>query len=347
MAITSTEFQSPATQRVGLIPSVYDKIILVGANDTPIMSMIGTSVVKGITHSWITDTLKKPSKNAQLEISAFSGEQKSTKQQNTNATQIFTTDIMVSQTMQEVATYGGKELENEVAKATKVHKLDIEYAILGLGRTTESENRTATTVSAQAKLSVLKAPQIREAAKPGEMAGLFYYAAKGETAFKDKNGRKEQGNIIAFGSCDGNKWGVGDCVTLTEDVLHQVLQRVWESGATPKDIFIGAELKKALNKMASRQFSNEKFINSSVVSLDTDFGKVNFRLHRFLSKEYGLEDCLIAGDFSYAKMGLLKPTFLSDVSTDKTAVAKRYYTEGCLEVRNADAFAIGVGLKAD
>lgn len=335
MAITSTEFQSPATQRVGLIPSVYDKIILVGANDTPIMSMIGTSVVKGITHSWITDTLKKPSKNAQLEISSFVGEQKSTKQQNTNATQIFTTDIMVSQTMQEVATYGGKELENEVAKATKVHKLDIEYAILGLGR------------DASAKVSVLKSPQIREAAKPGEMAGLFYYAAKGETAFKDKNGRKEQGNIIAFGSCDGNKWGVGDCVTLTEDVLHQVLQRVWESGATPKDIFIGAELKKALNKMASRQFSNEKFINSSVVSLDTDFGKVNFRLHRFLSKEYGLEDCLIAGDFSYAKMGLLKPTFLSDVSTDKTAIAKRYYTEGCLEVRNADAFAIGVGLKAD
>lgn len=335
MAITSTEFQSPATQRVGLIPSVYDKIILVGANDTPIMSMIGTSVVKGITHSWITDTLKKPSKNAQLEISSFVGEQKSTKQQNTNATQIFTTDIMVSQTMQEVATYGGKELENEVAKATKVHKLDIEYAILGLGRDTS------------AKVSVLKAPQIREAAKPGEMAGLFYYAAKGETAFKDKNGRKEQGNIIAFGSCDGNKWGVGDCVTFTEDVLHQVLQRVWESGATPKDIFIGAELKKALNKMASRQFSNEKFINSSVVSLDTDFGKVNFRLHRFLSKEYGLEDCLIAGDFSYAKMGLLKPTFLSDVSTDKTAIAKRYYTEGCLEVRNADAFAIGVGLKAD
>ncbi|ARR02228.1 hypothetical protein CVIC8964_0816 [Campylobacter vicugnae] len=335
MAITSTEFQSPATQRVGLIPSVYDKIILVGANDTPIMSMIGTSVVKGITHSWITDTLKKPSKNAQLEISSFVGDQKSTKQQNTNATQIFTTDIMVSQTMQEVATYGGKELENEVAKATKVHKLDIEYAILGLGRDTS------------AKVSVLKAPQIREASKPGEMAGLFYYAAKGETAFKDKNGRKEQGNIIAFGSCDSNKWGVGDCVTLTEDVLHQVLQRVWESGATPKDIFIGAELKKALNKMASRQFSNEKFINSSVVSLDTDFGKVNFRLHRFLSKEYGLEDCLIAGDFSYAKMGLLKPTFLSDVSTDKTAIAKRYYTEGCLEVRNADAFAIGVGLKAD
>ena len=38
---------------------------------------------------------------------------------------------------------------------------------------------------------------------------------------------------------------------------------------------------------------------------------------------------------------------ISEVSTDKTAIAKRYYTEGCLEVRNADAFAIGVGLKAE
>jgi hypothetical protein len=34
------------------------------------------------------------------------------------------------------------------------------------------------------------------------------------------------------------------------------------------------------------------------------------------------------------------------VTTPKTAIQKRYYTESCLEVRNADAFAIGVGLKA-
>ena len=57
MAITSTGYQAPATSRQGLKPSVYDKIILIGADETPILSMIGTSEVKGIEHSWLTDTL--------------------------------------------------------------------------------------------------------------------------------------------------------------------------------------------------------------------------------------------------------------------------------------------------
>ena len=57
MAITTTGYQTPATSREGLKPSVYDKIILIGADETPILSMIGTSEVKGIEHSWLTDTL--------------------------------------------------------------------------------------------------------------------------------------------------------------------------------------------------------------------------------------------------------------------------------------------------
>ena len=57
MAITTTGYQTPATSREGLKPSVYDKIILIGPDETPILSMIGTSEVKGIEHSWLTDTL--------------------------------------------------------------------------------------------------------------------------------------------------------------------------------------------------------------------------------------------------------------------------------------------------
>ena len=47
MAITSTGYQAPATSRQGLKPSVYDKIILIGADETPILSLIDTSDVKG------------------------------------------------------------------------------------------------------------------------------------------------------------------------------------------------------------------------------------------------------------------------------------------------------------
>ena len=43
--------------------------------------------------------------------------------------------------MQAVATYGGKELERETAKRAKEHKLDMEYAIFGLGRDTDAKNQ--------------------------------------------------------------------------------------------------------------------------------------------------------------------------------------------------------------
>lgn len=263
MAITSTGYQNPATERVGLKPSIYDKIIMVGADDTPILSKLGTSKVSSVEHAWIIDSLAEPKKNAQLEVSDFSGESKSTKQKRRNSVQIFTTDIMVSQTMQEVATYGGKELAHETAKKTKEHKRDLEFAILGLGR------------DADAKKSILKAPTPRDEATAGEMAGFFYFLTKGEVLKNNK-----QGNIF-----DYSKGGT-TLKTLDEATLHEILQNVWSAGATPKDVFIGAELKRAINKLATRQFGNEKLINSSVVSLDTDFGKVNFRLHRFFSAKW-------------------------------------------------------------
>ena len=116
MAITTTGFQAPATKREGLKPSVYENIILIGADETPILKLIGTSSVKGIEHSSLTDSLAASKKNAQLEISDFDDQIKSSVQKTSNAVQIFTSNVSVSRSMQAVATYGGKELERETAK---------------------------------------------------------------------------------------------------------------------------------------------------------------------------------------------------------------------------------------
>ena len=87
------------------------------------LSLIGTSSVKGIEHSSLTDSLAAPKKNAQLEISDFDDQIKSSVQKTSNAVQIFTSNVSVSRSMQAVATYGGKELERETAKIAKEHKL--------------------------------------------------------------------------------------------------------------------------------------------------------------------------------------------------------------------------------
>lgn len=182
MAITTTGFQGPATSRVGLVPQVYDKIILIGADETPLLSLIGTTSIHGISDSWITDKLADPKKNAQLEISSFSDTRKSTKQKTTNHVQIFTTEIEVSRSMQAVKTYGGKEMQNELSKRAKEHKLDMEYALFGLGRDSD------------VKKSVFKAPVLIDESTPGEMAGLFYFVAKGANAFS----AGKRGNVLAF-----------------------------------------------------------------------------------------------------------------------------------------------------
>ena len=240
MAITTTGFQAPATKREGLKPSVYDKIILIGADETPMLSLIGTSSVKGIEHSWLTDSLAAPKKNAQLEISDFDDQIKSSVQKTSNAVQIFTSNVSVSRSMQAVATYGGKELERETAKRAKEHKLDMEYAIFGLGR------------DADVKKSVFKAPSVRTDATAGEMAGLFYFLAKGAAAFASG----KRGNVVAFDSSGDWK---GTPAALTETVLSQLLQNIWDA-TTPKDVFIGADLKPVINKIVFRHHSRRQII---------------------------------------------------------------------------------------
>lgn len=332
MAITSTGYQSPATSREGLKPSVLDQVILLGASDTPILSKVGRGKVQNITHSWITDAIGSPAKNAQLEISDFVGDTKSTKQKTTNAVQIFTEDVMVSASMQQIATYGGKEMAHEVAKKGKKHALDLEYSFFGLGRDTDVVT------------SVFKAPITRTDSVPGEAAGIFNFAAKGVSAFTSG----KRGNVFAF-DADAD-WAIGDGVSaataMTETHLNTVLESIWAAGETPKDIFVGSGLKKAFNALVTRQLGNETFTNRRVVSLETDFGTVNIHLHRFLSDAYGMGDVFIAGNFDYVKFSPLINTNLEIVPTSKTADARRYYTEATWEFRNADALAIGVGLKA-
>jgi hypothetical protein len=327
MAITSTGFQTPATERVGLKPSVYDKIIQIGAYETPIISEIGTEKVTGIKHAWIIDKIGDPTRDPKLEISDFTGSDKSTKQKCENAIEIFVEEVMVSKTMQAVATYGGKELPYEVAKKAKLHKKRFEQMVLGLGR------------NANAKVSVFSPPFVRTDTEAGKAAGIFYFLSKDATAF---NASGKRGNILAF---DTSKNWAGAETDMTWDVFNSILQQVYDGGTNPTKVYVGATLKAKINEFVSRQLKNETKSVQTISSLETDFGLVNVALTRFLGEQYGLGDTLIAGDFSFMKNGLLVPTELDDVPTSKTAKQKRYYTEATLVVRNADAFAIGVGLK--
>jgi hypothetical protein len=331
MAITSTGYQSPAVSREGLVPSVHDTVILIGAQETPLLNLCGTSNVEGITHSWIIDKMPTPTNTPQLELSGFVGGQAATKQKNTNAVQITTTEVMVTKTMQKAKTYGGDELSWETQKQAKAHAIKLEYLMFGLG------------LNANAKLSVFQAPVVRTDTVAGQSAGLFYFAGKGASSFLSG----ARGNVHAFDS--NGDWSGTTNAALTWDIFNQILQPIWAAGEVPKDVFVGSTLKAKINNFIAayglRYVNNgDKSFSPTVSVIETDFGTVNIHMHRFLTTQYGLGDAIVAGNFDYVKQGLLIPTEFADVPTDKTAIAKRYYTESTLECRNADAISIGVGL---
>ena len=126
-------------------------------------------------------------------------------------------------------------------KRAKEHKLDMEYALFGLGR------------DADVKKSVFKAPSVRTDATAGEMAGLFYFLAKGSAAFASG----KRGNVVAFDTSGDWK---GTATQLTETILPQLLQNIWDAGTTPKDVFIGADLKPAINKIVFRYLFRRQLI---------------------------------------------------------------------------------------
>lgn len=325
--ITSTGYQAPATSRVGLKPSVLDKIIMLGDFETPIMSKAGRVSISSLKHGWITDKFKDPKFNAHLEVTGLETTAASTKQQTENAVQIFKDEVFVSDSMQKIATYGGNELAHEVGKVGKEHAKDLEYSFFGLGR------------NADPRLSVFETPTIRTDSVAGESAGIMHFLAKGEATFTSG----KRGNVVSGGA----DWAdLTPLATLTWDEFNKILQVIYDNGATPKDVFVGAGLKKAINAFVTRQLGNESMANKRITTLETDFGTVNIMMHRYLSDAHGLGDVVLAGDFEYAKFGTLIDTNLKDVNTDKTGTAKRYYTEGTWEISNADAFAAGVGYKA-
>ena len=77
--------------------------------------------------------------------------------------------------------------------------------------------------------------------------------AKGAGAFAGG----KRGNVVAFDSSGDWK---GTATQLTETILSQLLQNIWDAGTTPKDVFIGAELKPAISKIVFRYHSRRQII---------------------------------------------------------------------------------------
>jgi len=294
-------------------PSVLDAIVLQGPSQVPFLKWLGRGKVTAPKHAWITDRLRDPKPNFNLEVSDIEENTQDTKRMLDNVTHIVKNEFGLSRRELDNPRYGQKEWPYRVGKVGKEHAKDLEFALLGLHNN-----------------SVFDTYTVGNETTPAKMAGLFHY-------IQDTNKKDFADN--------------GNPTDFTYDKLSEILEPVWEVGGLEDESFMlvcGTSIKKAINRFAGDQYfrrveGKEKF-DPTLYELETDFGTVQVKLHRLFNHEK-LRDKVLVGKLSEARMMFFTATEFTEVPTSKTAKFGRYYTDFTLEVKNPDFFACGTGLK--
>lgn len=299
---------------VGQKPSILDVIIKQGVSSTPILEMLGSKSISSYKHAWISDRYRDPSANSNLEVSGLGATPISTKQKTENVCQIIKNEFGVSQRQMELSMYGEDELPYQRKKVGVEHTKDIEYAILGLNNATVFDGFVEMTATV-----------------PAKMAGIFHFIPVAH-----RKNFEDSGNPTDF----------------TYTKLCEIIEPVWRLGGLDDERFnviVSSALKAKINSWLETSPSMRVNVPDNkydprVTTIATDFGNVDIIMHRLFS-DPKLNDKVLVGSFSEAKLAFLTKTKLMDVKTDKTAIYERYYTDLTLEVTNSDYFACGQGLK--
>lgn len=108
-----------------------DIITNISPTDTPFYSGFGKVKAKSVTHDWLTDSLASAAENKHIEGADYSFSKPGARTRLSNYTQIFVTDVEVSDTQRAVDTAGIEdEFAYQMAKAMKEHARDIEYMLV-------------------------------------------------------------------------------------------------------------------------------------------------------------------------------------------------------------------------
>lgn len=285
---------------VGAKPSVLDLVTLQGASKTPLLNMIGKGSVKNILHSWITDKVDAAGANANLEISGVGATAEGSKQKTSNVTQIFKNEVKISYSQDAVEMYGKKELAHALEKGGLKHALDIEYGLFGLHNADKFDSYTE-------RVANTTAPK---------MAGIFHYVP---AAHRNANG--------------------GTLRTLDMDAFEDVILPLWENNNSTGRVkmFCSPLLQKRINEFAKDYLvhnNKDKTAQYVVSTVITAWGEVDIIPHRFFTAANSLENTLLGLDPSSMAFKTLISTTIKDVPTEDTAVIKRFFTEGTLEVKD-------------
>lgn len=253
-AVSTVEIKG---QREDLIDVIYN----IDPYDTPFMTSIGKGVATAIKHEWQTDGLRSPEVNARIEGEDASIKAGTFSTRLDNICQIADETLQVTGTADAVNKAGRKnELAYQLAKKGKELRLDMEHGLVGIEQAKRQRN------SAQAGL-----------------LGNIY-------AYHKTNGTMGATGVLPVG--DGSDVGTpGTVRALTEQMIIDASQSIWQNGGKARVIMCNAPLKTYISKTFKGRAtqiqlpSSDNKVSQSVDFYETDFGSYAIQPNRWFKND--------------------------------------------------------------
>jgi hypothetical protein len=273
---------------------------------TPFMSSIGTRNVNNVIFEWQTENLPTPSGAGQLEGFNLTRAASTATARVKNACQISYRDATVTGS-QEASDAAGKksEMAHQLAIMAKALKRDMEEALCQNNAKEEGDATTARqTRSFEAWIS-------SNASRASDGA-----AGSDTTAATDGTQRD-----------------------LTEDLLKDVLEDMFQNGAEPNLAICGPHNKQVISgftgRSQARQFVDANTVEASVAIYSSDFGEL-----KIVPSNRSRERSLLLVDPEFAKVSYLRNFETIDIATIGDAETKMIVAEYGLEVSNEAAHGV-------
>ena len=273
---------------------------------TPFLSAIGKNSINNVVFDWQTENLPTPSGAGQLEGFELSRSASTATARVSNVAQISSRDATVTGSQQASDPAGKKsEMAHQLAIMSKALKRDMETALCQKGAKTTGNATTA------------------------RVTGGF------ESWITTNESRGTGGSSTGGGAAPTD----GTQRDLTEDLLKDVLQQMFASGAEPNMAICGPHNKQVISgftgRTQARQFVDANTVEASVSVYSSDFGEL-----KIVPSNRSRETSLLLVDPEFAKVSYLRDFKTVDIATIGDAETKMIVVEYGLEVSNEAAHGV-------
>ncbi len=301
-----------AYDAVGQREDLIDVIYNISPTETPFMSTVGKTKATAVYHEWQTDSLASVNTaNAAVEGATASDATLSPTTRLGNYTQILQKTIKVSGTVDAVNKAGRKsEKAYQLAKASSEIKRDLE--------------------------AILLANQARSAGDSSNARKMGSLLSWIKTNTDKGTGGADPTTIGSSTRTDGTQRA------FTEQLLKNVVAKVFTAGGNPKMLMVGASGKQKVSSfpgIAVNRFQLNKVEQGAIIGAadiyQSDFGQISIVPNRFMRTR----DALVI-DPEYVSLAYLRPFMTNELAKDGDSEKTQLLAEVTLQVSNEAAQGI-------